>query len=192
MLKNFQRYSGVVGVVIVWTGIVVAMRRADLGLVDTRPISYLSVYPNTARIFSLSLLISAALFISFAYYLRRVFKVNNKFMAYFLVGQLGQIFAAILPYGQRSPYKLAHTIAAFTLAFSLPLLIREFTRSQTTSPHYSMCVWLLRIEQLTFVVGIGLFVFTKGIAPMGEALPAVGFHFWIIVISYLYLFRETR
>jgi hypothetical membrane protein len=181
---NWQRYSGVVGVLVIWTGVTMAMRRVGLGLVDSRPISYLGVDPVTATLFSVSLIISALLFINFAYYVRRAFRIHNRYLTYFLIGQAGQLVAAVTPYGDQSPYRLTHTIAAFTLAFSLPLLMRQFTRSQKSSSHYKLYELLLQLELLAFIVGIGLFVFAQGIAPLGQVLPAAGFHLWIIIITW--------
>lgn len=180
-----QKYSGVIGVLVLWTGIVAAMRIAGLGIIDARPISYLGVDAQTAVLFSGSLLISAFLFVNFAFYVRREFKVRGRFLMYFLIGQTGQVIAAISPYGSNSKFKTIHTVAAFILAFSLPLLIQSFTASQTGHSRHQLFVWLLRLEQLTFVIGIGLFVFTKGIAPLGEALPAIGFHAWIIALTFV-------
>lgn len=179
------RYSGIVGVIVLWTGIVIAMTRAHLGLIDSRPISYLGVNASTAALFSGSLLLSSFLFICFAYYVKHSFHIRNRFMVYFLVGQVGQIIAAVVPYGSHSRYRAVHTVAAFTLAFSLPLLIRQFALSQSKSKHAQTYIKLLRFEQLSFIVGIGLFIFTKGIAPLGEALPTIGFHVWIIAVSIL-------
>ncbi len=104
-------------------------------------------------------------------------------MSYFLIGQAGQIIAAFTPYGMDSSLRLVHTLAAYTLAFSLPLLIRQFARSQAKSG-LNIYRRLFLLELLLFVVGIGIFSFTKGIAPLGEALPAVGFHLWIFVVTF--------
>ncbi len=247
-IDKLQKYSGLAGVIILWTGIVTAMNQAHLGLIDSRPISYLGVNPPTARLFSGSLLISSFLFINFAFYVHRRFHTaeslaqsprpaktpgpglfitfstkiipfryafsrktaknslsagifplklgigsgSNRFMLYFLIGQAGQVIAAITPYGNKSNFKLIHTVAAFTLAFSLPLLIRQFAISQSGKRHHKLYLSLLRLEQLAFLIGIGLFVFTKGIAPLGEALPAIGFHIWIIVVTYTALVTKSR
>lgn len=185
ILRKLQQYSGVIGVLILWTGISVAMHRTGLGLIDPRPISHLGINPASAGLFTGSLLVSAFLFVNFGYYVKCAFHVSNKFLAYLLIGQAGQAIVAIAPYGEERGYRLIHTIAAFTLAFSLPLLIRQFAVSQKNSPHYHLYVRLLRIEQLMFVLGMGLFIFTKGIAPLGQALPTAGYHLWIIVITYL-------
>lgn len=182
-LLALQRFSGIAGIAVLWTGVVIAMSRLGLGLIDTRPISHLGIDPASSALFSTSLLVSCFLFISFGFYANRKFKVNNNFISYLLIGQAGQAITAIAPYGMHSQYKLIHTIAAFTLAFSLPLLIRSFARSQSHRPYALLFVWLYRFELLSFVLGMGLFIFTKGIAPLGEALPAVGFHIWIIGVT---------
>lgn len=184
-LAKLQRWSGVAGVTILWGAIGLAMHLASLGLVDKRPISYLGVYPQTVWLFSGSLLVSAGLFVSFGLYLRCHFNVKNRFLMYLLIGQVGQVVAAIVPYGDKSNYRLIHTLAAYVLAFSLPLLIQQFKLSQLRSPRLPVYRWLLYIEGAAFIVGLGLFAFTKGIAPLGEALPALGFHLWIIVVTLL-------
>lgn len=182
-INYFKRYSGGLGVVVLWASVTISMSRSGLGVIDTRPISYLGVDPMTAGIFSSGLIISALLFITFGFYVRYHFKVNNKFLFYLIIGQIGQIIAAIAPYGMVSRYKRIHTIAAFILAFSLPMLIAAFAKSQAQSPYKQTYNQLLRLEQIAFVLGISLFVFTKGIAPLGEALPAIGYHIWIITVT---------
>lgn len=184
-LKELQIFSGALGVVVLWVGVSSAMYKAMLGLIDPRPLSFLGIYPSTSVLFSSSLLISSFLFVNFAFYIKRAFAVNNRFIIYFLIGQVGQVITAVTPFGKDSPYKLVHTIAAFTLAISLPLLIRQFALSQKGTDRHILYVGLLRFEQLTFVVGIGLFVLTTGIAPLGEALPAIGFHIWILALTYI-------
>lgn len=184
-INKLWRWSGVAGVIVLWAAIGLAMQRAGLSLVDVRPISYLGVLPDTAWLFSGGLLVSAGLFIAFAYYVRRHFRVYNRFLTYFLIGMTGQIVAAIIPYGEQSDLRLVHTVAAYFLAFSLPLLIQQFKQSQLRSPKLPIYQWLLYLEGVAFVVGLGLFIFTKGIAPLGEALPAMGFHLWIITVSIL-------
>lgn len=180
-------YSGVAGIVILWTGTLLAMQRAGLSLVDTRPVSYLGVAPESSVLFSLTLLISAALFLVFGHYAKRTFQASKSFWTFLVIGQLGQMIAAITPYGDNSRYRLIHTIAAFTLAFSLPVLIRSFANSQKRSSHYRVYKLLFWTELALFVVGMSIFIFTKGIAPLGEAMPAVGFHIWIASLTYLSL-----
>lgn len=183
-INTMQRYSGLLGIVILWTSILIAMSRTGLMLVDDRPISYLGIDPLSSGLFSFGLLASALLFLSFGLYVKRVFAVkNNKFLIYIIIGQVSQSIVAIAPYGMKAQYKLLHTIAAFTLAFTLPLLISAFTYSQIGTKYFRIYKGLLLFELLMFVVGMGLFIFTRGIAPLGEALPAIGYHLWIVTVT---------
>lgn len=177
------RYSGVAGVILLWTTTLLAMRRIGLGLVDARPLSHLGIEPWSSMLFSTGLLVSSALFIIFAVYAKKAYRANQRFLVYFLIGQAGQIIVAIAPYGMNSSYRLVHTVAAFTLAFSLPFLIREFARSQSHIKYSKLFRYLFLLELVMFVVGIGIFTMTSGIAPIGEILPAVGFHIWIIAAT---------
>ena len=182
-LNKYQKYSGGAGILVLWSSVIVGMFRARLGLIDARPISYLGVDLASKVLFSIGLIVSSVLFIWFAFYVRDTFRIKNRFLLYFLVGQAGQIIAALAPYGQYSRTRLIHTYAASVLAFSLPLLIKQFASSQAKSEHKKLFRSLLQFERACFVVGIGIFVLTKGLAPLGEALPAIGFHVWIIAVT---------
>lgn len=183
LVTIIKTYSGIAGVLVLWTGIPMAMHKTGLGLIDNRPLSYLGVDPISAILFNGSLLLSSFLFIIFAFYTTAKFNASKSFLGYFLVGQAGQIIAAISPYGENSDFRRLHTVAAFILAFSLPFLIRQFAISMKSGPDHKLYSNLFYFELILFVVGIGLFVFTKGLAPLGEALPAIGFHAWIIVVT---------
>jgi len=184
-LSTLWRFSGVVGVAILWVTVTASMSRAGLGIIDNRPLSYLGVNTSTAHLFSIGLLLSSAGFVGFAFYVYRIYQPGRNFLIYFLIGQLGQIIAAIVPYGDNSKYRLIHTVAAFVLAFSLPLFIGSFARSQKLKPHAKLFKQLFVFELLLFVVGMAIFTQTDGIAPIGEALPAIGFHIWICIITLL-------
>ncbi|GAC1391407.1 MAG: hypothetical protein NVSMB46_03850 [Candidatus Saccharimonadales bacterium] len=175
--------SGIIGVVILWIGIVSGMIIAHLRLIDKRPISYLGYDPKTTLLFTLTLVLSSILFIFFAILINHIYHIKNNFLAFFIVGQIGQIIAALVSYDIHNKYRIIHTVAAFTLAFSLPLLMRSFKNASLNSNNYSTLQKLFRLELCLFIIGIGLFVFTKGLAPLGEVLPALGFHIWIIYIT---------
>lgn len=154
-----------------------------LKLIDPRPISYLGVNPSTRRAFSVILLVSAALFVSFAFYVVHELKAGVLFLLIFLIGQVGQLISALVPIGSHTVIGQIHTTAAFTLAFSFPLLILAFTLSRLHSPFRRLYAILLAFELITFTVGIGSFIFTRGAAPLSEIFAAIGFHVWIIVIT---------
>ena len=193
-LKNqFQQNSGVLGVVILWVSILFAMSRTGLGLIDSRPFSYLGVDVLSAELFTFGLLTSAILFLVFGFYLRRKFGVKNRFLLYFVIGQIGQLIVGIAPYGLQSPQRQFHTIAAFVIAFSLPFLMHAYAKSQSASQYYRIYTWLFWLEVLLLVVGLSIFIFTKGIAPLGQAMPTVGFHLWIIVLTFISIkFKDVR
>jgi hypothetical membrane protein len=191
LMNRLWLKSGVVGVVVLLSCIAVAMHRAHLGFIDTRPISYLGLYPNTKFLFSSSLIISAVLFIAFGCYVKRYFKIRSIFLLYFVIGQICQIIVAVIPDKTGSSLKIVHTVAGFTLAFSLPFLMRELAHLKSASPYQRLYKALYRIEQGAFIIGIGLFVSVRGIAPLGEALPTVGFDLWIVVVTATMLMMQS-
>ena len=187
MFKNNKvliRFTGLAGVILLWTTTLLAMLRTGLGLIDSRPLSHLGVDPLSSMLFSTGLVVSSVLFVLFALFARRTYRANKRFLIYFFIGQAGQIIVAVAPYGMDSSYRLIHTVAAFTLAFSLPFLIREFAHSQKVVRYQKLFRYLFLLELVMFVVGMGIFTMTRGIAPIGEILPAVGFHIWIIVATF--------
>ncbi len=192
IIHCIKLYSGVLGVLFLWTFILIGMYNTGLGLIDDRPISSLGVNHESRFLFTWGLIGSALLFTTFAYYIKDAFHTNQKFVVYFLIGQVGQVVAAIVPYGQNNPYRIIHTVAAFILAFSLPFLIYEFAKSQKRDRSKQIFTRSVYFELLLFSVGIGLFIFTSGIAPLGQALPAIGFHIWIFIVTYYALTDEQH
>jgi hypothetical protein len=92
----------------------------------------------------------------------------------------------VVPDRTGSSLKIVHTVAGFTLAISLPFLMRELAYPKhKRSLDHQFFVILYRLEQIMFVIGIGLFVSVKGIAPLGEALPTLGFDSWIACTTFL-------
>jgi Na+/H+ antiporter NhaD/arsenite permease-like protein len=119
----------------------------------------------------------------FGTYVRRYFSIRPVFLFYLIFGQLCQIIVAVVPDKTGSPLRIVHTVAGFALAVSLPFLIRELANNRRNKPHHKLFLVLSRVEQATFVIGIGLFIFVNGIAPLGEVLPTTGFDLWVIVIT---------
>ena len=182
---KFWRYSGVLGVGVIWLGTLFLMRVAHLKLLDTRPISFLGAHPSTGTAFSVMLVVSSTLFVVSAFYIKQIFHQGVWFLLVFLIGQMGQIIAALVPITSQTSLGHVHTPAAFTLAFSFPLLIFIFTMSQLKSNYRMLYICLLVFELITFAIGINLFIFTHGLAPFSEMLAAIGFHVWLIVLATL-------
>ncbi len=62
--------------------------------------------------------------------------------------------------------------------------MRLFAKAQPKGEFRQTCYRLFYLELFSFVIGIGLFTLTKGVAPLGEVLPALGFHIWMLVLTF--------
>ncbi len=178
--KEVLRYSGPAAVFVLWGGILQSMRLAGLSFFSSLPLSKLGVSKRSDFIFGATLIISAVLLMLFCLYLNKTFRVGRKFTVVFMIGQVAQIVAALVPYGGAS--KNIHSVAAFVLAFSLPILIWLFAKTQTGRLR-KLANKLFWVELAFFIVGIGTFVLTNKVAPLAQALPAVGFHIWLIALA---------
>lgn len=183
MLK-YLRYCGLVTVALLWGSIATGVKLAHLDLFGKDPLSRLGVEPTSAPYFSIGLILAALSIILFTHYLKTKFVITKSFMTVLLIGQAGQVIAALAPYGGMQPARFIHTIAALTLAFSIPLALWRFAAAQKNQQVIRAAYALMWLEVAAFVVGIGLFSFvTKG-APFAQIMPAIAFHVWIIYFSF--------
>lgn len=105
-------------------------------------------------------------------------------MVFLLIGQAGQVIAAITPYGGMQPARLIHTVAALTLAFSIPFVIWRFAAAQYKPNVKRPAYMLMWFEIVAFAIGIGLFSFvTKG-APFAQTMPAIALHVWLLYFTF--------
>lgn len=184
--KSYLRYSGLAGVIILWTAITVGMVRVPLSLFDMRPLSYLGVNMRTAGLFSIALILSAILFAMFGFYLRAQYRMKSNFLTALLVGLIGQIIVAIVPYGGAG--KVIHTAAALgVLAPSLPILTYLFAKDFPKGRDQRLAYRMFDLELICFVLGIGWLVIVRTAAPLSQILPALAYHAWIITFT----FRRT-
>lgn len=183
-IKSWQRYTGLLTVGILWFSILTAIYKARLDLFGKDPLSSLGIVPASAHYFSIGLILAAVSILVFSLYLSHVYKITKSFMAALFIGQLGQIVAALSPYGGQQPAKLIHTYAAFTLAFSIPVLMWRFAVAQKSATLRRRAYLLMWSEIAAFIIGIGTFIILKKGAPIGQALPAVAFHIWILFVSF--------
>lgn len=182
-LNYLKKYSGVITVLILWVSILTAISKANLSIWGTAPLSSLGVTEASAVYFSTGLMLAAFSFMIFGTYLKNYFVISRGFLTAMFIGQLSQIIAALAPYGDKQPMKLIHTLAAFTLAFSIPIMLFFFAVAQKTGPLWRAAILLMWAEIAAFILGIGAFAFVFKGAPFGQILPAVAFHAWIIFIS---------
>lgn len=179
----WQRYAGIATVVIIWVFMLAALLRANLSIFGQEPLSSLGVSPSSATYFSIGLILAAISTFIFGYYINRVFTVPRSFNFALIIGQLGQVIAALVPFGGEQPAREIHTYAAFTLAFSLPVLMWRFAVTQKSLILRGQAYWLMWLEIAAFIIGIGTFVLIRKGAPFGQMLPAIGFHIWLVFVS---------
>lgn len=173
----FFHFSGLAAIIVIWSTVLLGMHLTGLGLFDDRPLSYIGTNPSTQTIFTTGLISSAVLVMCFGWYVYRTFRANKVFLVFLIIGQVGQIVSALAP--NQGTTRIIHTIFAFGIVFSLPILMWQFAKSQPAGSWKQSCYRLLYAEIISFVVGMGLFTLSKGVGPLGEALPAIAFHVWI-------------
>jgi len=160
---------------------------ADLPLLGIRPLSSLGVIPSSSVYFSTGLIIAAVLILVFAHKLRGFYELSGWFFPVVLIGQVGQIISAVVPFGGDQPARAIHTIAAFVLAFSIPVALGIFYRSLPIGNFRTIAYRLFVLELAAFSLGIGFFVLVGKAAPISQALPAVAFHMWLITTNLAYM-----
>lgn len=183
MLKIY-RYCGLLTIAILWISIITGIHLAHLDLFGKNPLSHLGIVPASAQLFSIGLISAALTLLLFTRYLKTRFNISASFMVFLIVGQIGQIIAAVTPYGGMQPARLIHTVAALTLAFSIPFVLWRFAAAQSKQAIKRPAYALMWLEIVAFAIGIGLFSYvTKG-APFAQAMPAVALHFWIVYFTF--------
>lgn len=177
------RFSGLATVSILWSTILIGLHRAHLDIFGNWPLSYLGVNHDSRLLFNGGLILSALTLLLFLWYLSVQYVTTKWFLSVIAIGQVGQIIAAIFMFGGDQPSKTIHTLAAFTLAASIPIGLWTFALSQQ-KPLKKLALRLAWLQTACFVVGIGSFAFVLHGAPAGQILPALAFHLWIIVITF--------
>lgn len=173
------RLGGIAAVAVLWTTLPVAMLRADLGVADDRPLSYLGTDPRGIVLFRVGLLVAAVLFSVFALAVARDLARPASFLALFLGGQLGQVVVALVPID--GPSSGVHSTAGIALGLSLPLLMWRYAAGLPAGPRRRLAYRLMVLEVAACVAGVALSM--AGAAVVAEVLPATGFHLWVILVG---------
>ncbi len=168
-------------VVVLWTSVCAGMLATGLGLFDEEPISYLATDPQGAALFRGGLLVASVLLVAFAGFVWRAWSPARGFLAAFLTGQVCQVIVAVVPIDGPGADHAVHTTAGIVLGLSLPVLIWRFAAGLPPGPRRSGAYRLLWLEVAACVVGVALS--RAMLAPLAEALPATGFHLWILVVT---------
>lgn len=164
-----------------WTSIGAGMRRTGLGFSDERPISYLGTDERAVLLFRGGLLVSTVLLVAFAWSARERFSAPASFLAAFLVGQAGQVVAALVPISGPGASHDVHTTGGIVLGLSLPVLMWRFAAGLPPGRWRDQAYGLFWLEMAAVAVGIALS--RSDLAPLAEVVPAAGFHLWIIVVT---------
>jgi hypothetical protein len=155
--------------------------RTGLGVLGDRPLSYLGTDPRSAALFRGGLLAASALLVAFAWFVCGNRRPGRGFLAAFLVGQAGQAIAAVVPIDGAGAAHEVHTTAGIVLGLSLPVLMWRFAAGQRPGHRRSWAYGLLWLEVAACVVGVTL---SRAMwAALAEAVPATGFHLWIVVVT---------
>lgn len=157
------------------------MRRTGLGFSDDRPLSYLGTDPRSLVLFRGGLLVAAVLLVAFAWSVHREGSPAAGFLPAFLVGQAGQVVAALVPIDGAGGADEVHTTAGIVLGLSLPVLMWRYAAGQRPGAHRSRAYTLVWVEVAACVAGVVLSRAMR--APLAEAVPATGFHLWIAVVT---------
>lgn len=168
-------------VAVLWTTIGAGMLRTGLGFLEERPLSYLGTVPRGLALFRGGLLVAAVLLVVFAWSAYRRFDAPLSFLAAFLVGQAGQVVAAVVPISGPGSSHAVHTAGGIVLGLSLPVLIWRFAGGLPRGPWRELAYRLCRLEVAAVVVGVALSRAMR--APLAEIVPAAGFHLWIGVVT---------
>lgn len=166
---------------VLWTTVGAGMLLTDLTLLDERPISYLGTNGQSMPLFRTGLIVATALLVTFAWAVHRRLARPAGFLAVFLVGMAGQAVVAVVSIvGTGTPHTV-HTTAGIILGLSLPVLMWRFAAAQPPGRWRERAFRLMWLEIAVCLAGIGLSRLHR--AAVAEALPAGGFHLWIIVVT---------
>lgn len=168
-------------VAVLWTTIGAGMLRTGLGFTDERPISYLGTDPRGVALFRGGLLVATVLLVVFAWSVRQRFGAPLSFLVAFLIGQAGQVVAALVPISGPGSSHAVHTAGGIVLGLSLPVLIWRFAAGLPPGRWRARAYRLCWLEVGAVLVGIALSRAMR--APLAEIVPAAGFHLWIGVVT---------
>lgn len=175
--------SGLLAISVLWLSVGWSLVVTKLDIFGKLPISYLGVFQESKTVFNFSLIVSACLLLAFCYFASQQLRLSRYFIATFILGQLAQITVAVTPFNSTSIARPVHVVAGFVLAFSLPLSMYWFMRSDIPAKLHDLTKFFLKIEIALFILGIGWFVLASSGGALAEIVTAVAFDLWIVAIS---------
>lgn len=167
--------------VTLWSTQVVLIVAVGFDLGGERPLSYLALEDDLGFLFSVGLVVSAVLFITFQRHLRHRYRLGLAFSVAMVVGMVGQLIAGVVPIGGEGATSRLHVTAALILGASIPVLMWRFAADQPPGVWRRRCYGLFWLEVAACAAGIALS--QNQVAPLAEILPALVFHLWVAVAT---------
>lgn len=164
-----------------WATVGAGMLRTGLSFVDDRPISYLGTDSRSALLFRGGLILATFLLVTFAVIVNRRLVRPTGFLPVFLVGMAGQAIVATVSIAGEGAAHTIHTTGGIVLGLSLPLLMWRFAAGQPPGRWRRQSYALMWLSVICSIAGVALS--RANLATVAEAVPAVAFHLWIIVVT---------
>lgn len=183
LLGYFERYSGFIAVASVWVSIPLSILIARLNILSDMPISSLGTNQSTKHLFIAGLLLSALAFSAFAIRAYKILDSSVLAPAILIAGQIAQVIVAVTPYNVTSVIRPIHVIAAYILAFSMPVAMGFYSFTAKNLKFRDINIVLLQLEILLFTLGLGWFIFAPSAGALSEILTAVVFDVWVVVVT---------
>lgn len=181
MVLRLGQYAGIAAVATVWGTLLSATVRTGFDLLGPDPLSYLGTQDRSAALFTIGLAVPAGLLTVFHHEVRRRLPTGWGFSTAMLVGLAGQVVAAFVPIGGDAGAHRVHTTSALVLGASLPVLMWRFAAAQPAGCWRRLCYGLFWAEAL--VCAAGLYLSSRGVAPLAEILPGAAFHVWVLAVT---------
>lgn len=181
MVLRLGQYAGIAAVATVWGTLLSATVLAGFDLLGPEPLSYLGTQDRSAALFTTGLAVPAVLLAVFHGEVRRRLPTGRGFSTAMLVGLAGQVVAAFVPIGGDGGAQRVHTTSALVLGASLPVLMWRFAAAQPAGRRRRLSYGLFWAE--TLACGAGLYLSSRGLAPVAEILPGAVFHVWVLAVT---------
>jgi hypothetical protein len=176
-----SRWSGVAAVVVLWTGIGVAVLRTGFPVLGDLPLSRLAADSRAEPIFGPTLVVAALLFVVFCVEVARRYSVGRWFVVVMVSAMTGQLVTGIVPIGAPGESEPVHVAAGLVLGGLIPVFLGLFAVAQPPGSWRQVAFRLFWAQLAATVVGVALS--DSGRAALAEMLPAFLFHVWVVAVT---------
>jgi hypothetical protein len=126
-------------------------------------------------------MVAALLFVAFGSDVQRRYPVGRGFGAVLVTAMAGQFVAGAVPIGDTGESDPVHVVAGLILGGLIPVFLCLFATGQRPGAWRRTAFRLFAAQAASTAVGIGLS--RLGVAALAEALPALLFHVWVVVVT---------